>query len=127
LLKPKTFVISYILYPFDVLVSTDTQENIVRRLRRICDLDDEEIAALEMAPTCQGRCVMLKSGGVVIRLRYEPNTPVRTSNLVHEVFHAVHMLFDRIGIRLSDDSDEAFAYAIQYLTREILERFKQKK
>lgn len=47
--------------------------------------------------------------------------PVHHGWLAHEVFHAVTFLFHRIGMRLSRKSDEAYAYAIDDLTRRIYE------
>lgn len=39
--------------------------------------------------------------------------------LQHEIFHAVDNALRDKGFNLSDDSDEAFAYCIGHLTREI--------
>jgi len=39
--------------------------------------------------------------------------------VAHEVFHAVELLMDRIGCKLTDESSEAYAYLIGYLTKEI--------
>lgn len=122
LLKPKTFLIDYTLYPFHVLVSTDSYENVLKRLSTYdLELDDEDIEALKMDG--RARCVMIKDGGTVVRLSNEPDSPEHIGDLVHECFHAVFFLFNRIGISLSRDSDEAFAYAIEYLAREILKQF----
>lgn len=41
-------------------------------------------------------------------------------NLVHECFHAISYVLRSRGIKLTDDSDEAFAYALGFLVDEIL-------
>ncbi len=40
-------------------------------------------------------------------------------NIVHECFHAISYTLRSRGIKLTDDSDEAFAYAIGFLVDEI--------
>ena len=43
--------------------------------------------------------------------------------LSHEIFHAAHALMIGVGINLSDDSEEAYAYLIGYITKRVLEEF----
>lgn len=38
----------------------------------------------------------------------------------HECFHAVHWIMTERGIRLSDDSEEAYAYLLDYLINKII-------
>lgn len=38
--------------------------------------------------------------------------------IAHECFHGVTFMTDRVGITLSDSSDEVFAYAVQYLVNQ---------
>jgi len=39
--------------------------------------------------------------------------------IAHECFHIAHFMFDSIGIYLSDDSQETYAYYIEYLVETI--------
>lgn len=119
---PANFILSYELYPFDVMVSVgETTERIIKRINKTeYKLNEKEIAALEM--NGRGRTVLLEGGGTVLRLKSFNGDPASMGTLAHEVFHAVTCLFDKIGICISQDSDEAAAYAIEYLTREILQR-----
>ncbi|MFA6096718.1 MAG: hypothetical protein WC788_03780 [Candidatus Paceibacterota bacterium] len=112
--KKQHFVISWGIYPFDVMISIGTTtEEVIKAITKLgCELSDNEKKLLEV--TGRGRTVMLENGQTVIRLK-----SYSQSVLAHEIFHAVCFLFDRIGITFSSDSDEAFAYAIEYLTREI--------
>lgn len=43
--------------------------------------------------------------------------------LSHEIFHAVCAIMIGIGVPLSDDSEEAYAYLTGYITRKVLEAF----
>lgn len=45
-------------------------------------------------------------------------------DIVHECFHAISYTLRSRGIKLTDDSDEAFAYAIGFLTSEIFDNLK---
>ena len=124
--QSKTFVISYELYPFDVMVTTAELSQIVKQnAARGYQLSDEEKQLLEMEG--DGRTVMLDGRQTIIRLKREPVCPETIAFMVHEVFHAVEILFDRIGLSLCRQSAEAYAYAIQYLTQEILFQFKAKR
>ena len=61
---------------------------------------------------------MLLGGQTIIRIDCSKDIPT----LTHEVFHAVEFLFERVGIKHSNDSSEAFAYQIKYLMGSILEK-----
>lgn len=42
------------------------------------------------------------------------------SVLAHEIFHCVHAIMKRIGQRLTDDSEESYAYLTEYIFSEII-------
>ena len=48
-----------------------------------------------------------------------PNTIMEYGSLVHEIEHYVFYLFDRIGMEHTEASDEAYAYMLGYMFREI--------
>ena len=52
-----------------------------------------------------------------------PQTAAEFGTLSHEIFHAVQALMINIGASLSDDSEEAYAYLIGYITKRVLEEF----
>lgn len=121
-MKGKNFIVSYQVYPFDVLVSiSQSDDEVVRILKGLgVDVDLECIRLKGI-----GKCTMLESGKTIIRLKHYPNTPVGKSTLAHEVYHAVCFLMDHIGMRMSSDSEEAYAYLIGYLTEKIYEKLKR--
>jgi hypothetical protein len=82
--------------------------------------------AIDCCPewTSQGRTIMFLATNVtVIRLKHIPNCPVSIGYMSHEIFHATQFLFDKIGIGYWEDSYEAFAYYIAYITQNILSKF----
>jgi len=47
-------------------------------------------------------------------------------DLVHECFHAISYTLRNRGIKLTDDSDEAFAYSLGFLVDEIFKNWRNK-
>lgn len=121
--KKKIFIVNYEIYPFDCLVCIgSTTEEIVKYLKKLDrELSKEEIEAIELENIGRGRTIMLESGQTIIRLN-----SLDASTLAHEVFHAVYFLAERLNIKLSEDSDEAFAYLIEFLTKKIILNFYKK-
>jgi hypothetical protein len=116
------FIVKYGVYPFDVLVCLGAERRkVVQKLNRLgVTLNHEEDEALSMHGL--GRTVILEGGHSILWTR---DVPRRGSGiLAHEIFHAVSFLFSRIGMPLTEGSDEAYAYAIQFLTNEINKRIK---
>jgi len=59
-------------------------------------------------------------------LMWMPHTPKTAQDmgfLSHEIFHAACAIMGGIGSKLSDDSEEVFAYLITFLTQRIIEEF----
>ena len=107
-------IIPYQIYPFDVIVSYQTLEGIKKTLRGLLP-DDIHDELDELDHCTDARTIMFSGGQTVIWFNKDPSYGL----ISHEVFHAVTYLMDRIGVTLSPSSDEAYAYAVQYLTNEI--------
>lgn len=107
-------IIPWGVYPFDLLVSTESDEDLVKRITKTgYILDSAEVEDLRMCG--KGRTIMLKCGATIIRLSEPPRDAESIGTLSHEVFHVVFFLFRRVNIKLCKKSDEAFAYAIGYM------------
>jgi DNA primase len=59
----------------------------------------------------------LRSGCILIRFKDDIDNP---GIVAHEAFHAVVFLFKKIGIEYAYESEEAYAYTLEYLTNKIL-------
>lgn len=118
--KSLNVVIPLVVYPFDVMLSIGQTDQELRDVlsKFGCDWPD----LLVLPPTGLGRTVMTDSNHTIIRLNEWPVTCNQYGTLAHEIFHAVDFIFRRIGITLSEDSDEAYAYMIGYLTEEIYKK-----
>lgn len=52
-------------------------------------------------------------------LIFAPRIP-SSAEMVHEIFHATRHILDIVGVKLSDDTEEVFAYLMEYLSEQIL-------
>lgn len=52
-------------------------------------------------------------------LIYSPSVPSEAA-MVHEIFHSVRHILGIIGVELSDETEEVFAYLMEYLSDQIL-------
>ena len=70
------------------------------------------------------RAMYVCSGNIsIIILRDFEVSPDSIACLSHEIFHCVYGILTHVaGIYLTDQSEEAFAYEIQYLTGRVLEK-----
>lgn len=59
----------------------------------------------------------LKTGAILIRFKDDIDIP---GIVAHEAFHAIVYLFEKIGIDFAYESEEAYAYSLEYLTTQIL-------
>jgi len=59
----------------------------------------------------------LKTGAILIRFKDDIDNP---GIVAHEALHAIVFLFKKIGIEFCYESEEAYAYSLEYLTNQIL-------
>ena len=119
--KLKFFLIKGTVYPFDVLVTTANDEEVFNYIEnnKKYKLNDEEKSLLEIHGN--GKTTMLLGGQVIVRLKKaKTSIAIELDVLSHELNHAVFFVFDRVGIKHTMDSDEAFCYYQQYLLKEVL-------
>jgi hypothetical protein len=53
-----------------------------------------------------------------------PKTPAHFGFLAHEIFHTVDITLHYAGLKLTAESDEAWAYFVGWLTTRIYDLFK---
>ncbi len=113
------FIVKGEIYPFDILVSFgDDKRRVRKKLSKI--LPDKSVVKEFKIPTLSsGRTTMFSTGQTFLWLKEKPTSINGLAILNHEIFHCVCFILERIGITHSSDSDEAYAYFIQYLTEKI--------
>lgn len=71
---------------------------------------------------CGARCYYNYNKDIgVIRVVQKAEFPVFMGALAHEIAHYVFMMLSNKGLKHCDESEEAYTYLIEYLTRTILE------
>lgn len=107
-------------YPFDVLLSVgaSTAQTIAKCEEIGWKLTRREQRAL--AGDSVGGTFMLDAGNTVIMLKGWTGSPADVGTLCHEAFHAVWALMAHVGVRASDDSEEAMAYALDDIVTRLL-------
>jgi hypothetical protein len=121
------FKINCDIYPSDVLVFVDEKnKGIKKRLRKI-DYSNKEISrTLKKIKQSNGRCRMMSDGLVVMILKSDVNDFY--SKICHESLHATTFILDRIGVKFKlGVSDEAYAYLIGYISKEIFNKLETNK
>lgn len=116
------------VYPFDVVVaigvtSKETLNYVQKRLPY--DLTEEEKKHFQDFDG-MGKTLQLIKGQNILWLRDFKNDSSSIAILSHELFHVVYQTMWRVGIKLSDPSEEAFTYLIEYLTKNILKKLIKK-
>lgn len=121
------FIIPLVVYPFDVMISVGESDKQVRSaVRKRLHADDFTVFdgdphLFHMVNGCHARTVHNPFGGqTVIRFESEPDHGI----VAHEIFHAVNYVLTRVGITLSQDSDEAYAYLLHYVVSQYYEKVK---
>jgi len=116
--RNKIEIIYGTIYPFDVMVSTETNFNKLHKflIDKLPEESHDEIDSELMSS--DGRTIMFSTGQTIIQI----NT--LTPNIIaHEIFHAVFFFMMKINTPLNMDTNEAYAYLVGYLTGEIYKRF----
>lgn len=124
--KAQNFIIPLVIYPFDIMVSVgQTDDELLKSVKQF-GLNRNDISeVLNLHETVKGRTLMLlETNQTFMRLKGKPKTTIEFGSLQHEIFHAADFILRKIGISLSADSDEAYAYLIGYLTEKIYEKLK---
>ena len=116
------------VYPLSVLFSFgETDKELVKKLDRY-NVHHKETEWGYFNKLTAAQYVIFTSGQSLVRMKKVPKTPEEFGFLVHEIFHVVEGVFEMIGIKHElTKSGEAYAYYIQYLTKQALENIKRLK
>jgi hypothetical protein len=107
-------------YPFSVLLCVGaTAAQVVAKCREIgWGLTRRE--QRELGGPSTGRTLMLDSANLIIMLDRWEGRPEDFGTLAHEAFHAMWALMAHIGVKPTDDSEEAMAYALDDILASLL-------
>lgn len=113
-------IISIDIYDRDVMVHFGEKKHLKARLSKIfgCEKSSEIVSMIGGEE--KGKSFLLPGGQMIL---YMPNLPKDIkglSVLAHEIFHIANYTLEKAGINLTSDSDEAYSYLIEFLTKKIL-------
>lgn len=118
----KNFKIEPTIYPYPIYVSYNDQKGLLKLITSEYDnIEQSSIDSIinSLKGSYLAKTLELGNGTIVLFFKTRD-----IATIVHEVFHAVYAIFENVHIPLSNDSEEAWAYYIGYLTQEILTKFK---
>jgi hypothetical protein len=104
------------VYGHDIVVSIgQTDEDLYEEIKEnLSKKDFDKHVANQKAIATTHK---LRSGCILIRFKDDIDNP---GIVAHEAFHAIVYLFKKIGIDFVYESEEAYTYALEYLTNQIL-------
>lgn len=107
--------------PYDIMIASNVSiDKLITRLGKYnLILPDESIESIKNGAIAH--TIQLTNKGVVI---YLPSL-VSMGVIAHEVFHAVWMILRTMGVEPSEESNEIYAYLIEFYTNEIIKIIKQ--
>lgn len=109
-------------YPFDVLVFYWTP---IEELKQwIQEEIPEQVVANPGAYKFdwEGRTIITDWGWIILWVKNKATDPITYGYLVHEIFHCVEFLYNRVWLEYSIETGEWWAYMIQYILTKILDK-----
>lgn len=108
------------IYPFDIMISFEEDNSILYKRLKELKIPKKEYTLCGLGSTADGKYMMFSNSTSIIRLPWIPKTPYQLGVLVHEITHATFAILSKVGMALSDYSEEAYTYLLQYITNKIL-------
>lgn len=125
-IENKHFVVNCDTYPFDIFCffgpSTEKFNKTLGKYLKAGIIDKDEhdhIINYDLTNTTEGSFVMSPTSFCVLYCKNLPDSIENLAILNHEIYHIVTEILTKVGIVLTRESTEAFAYLTQYLSEEI--------
>ena len=118
--KKYNFLIPLTVYPFQIMVTINQSNKELQKSLKGLDITDSDVKEAFSEPLTVGTCVMFPHNRIMLRLNeFDVTCNQCKGHLVHEAFHATHFAMNAVGMQLSFENDEAFAYLLGYLVEKI--------
>ncbi len=109
------------VYLVDIYVCFGERKRLHKALKSVAAHDEVE---WEKGIEGNSGCFRMYGGGqAVIWVEELPTTPKVISYLAHEIFHCATQILSRAGLSHGEESEEAYAYLIGWLTLKIWTKF----
>ena len=118
-MKSKQFIVDCQVYPFQVLCYFENDsKNLFKYLSK--HESKKEFKKIRKYKVSQGLAFITESNHTVLWIKKLPESYFDFGVLSHEIYHCVCFILDKAGIEHKDNTEESYAYLIQYLTIEIM-------
>ena len=117
-------IINIDIFNTDLLACFDSFRELKLTIYNVMDKGKAEQAIKDFGEpddTTLARTSITEQGSVILWMPSLPKTTKDCGTLAHEIFHAARFILNKIGINLSDDTEEVYAYLIGYITLQIEE------
>jgi hypothetical protein len=115
----KTFIVDCAVYPFHILCYFGEDRTLLyKKLSKFTT--KEQLDEIKGFGYKKGKAFMLPGGQTVLWMSCVPESCFDYGILAHEVFHCVVFIMEKVDIKFGHDGEEAFAYLIGYVTKEIM-------
>ena len=123
--KPKFCILHCHVYPYDILATVGaTIDEIKREADRIfgkVEFDDASEGVMDIENR-QGKFIHCgKPRVTILWLKRLVPEPASIATATHEIFHATAWVMERVGVVYDEKSDEAFAYLMEHLMKQLLQ------
>ena len=124
-IEPYGFTLKFGHYPHELYISFGESFDEVNNIIHKTDPDfdaNKELNDVTIQGKINGRMLKFSSGKTMIYLTHVPSTdnPRDMGILIHELQHALSYHFRDLKTPLSDDTEEVYAYMMQFLLVEII-------
>lgn len=113
-------IISIDIYDRDVMVHFGEKKYLKAKLSKIFGSEQASEIVSTISGKEKGKSLLLPGGQMILYMPDFPKDIKGISILVHEIFHITNFTLEEAGINLTSDSDEAYSYLIEFLTKKIL-------
>lgn len=79
-------------------------------------IEEECLFLFKEAFNHPGYTVLTPNGSVVVFIEDDTNIPM----FIHELFHTIEFILQRVDIQLTKDTSEVYAYLLQYMVEQIM-------
>jgi hypothetical protein len=115
------FIFSLEVYPFDVMVSVGQTDDDLKEILKGVGVDPNLDDNWRYEQTGVWRAISFPGNQTLLRLPNKPESVDEHGTLAHEIFHVCDFILHKVGVTLTRESDEAYAYLIGFVTKKIYE------
>lgn len=125
MIQSQSFQIEIGTYRRWILVCVNETNDEVERLLTESGFTESEIkkaASAEPDSVSAAMTYVFGNRNCLVRFKVEEPTPDFHDCVAHEAFHCAAGILDYVGVKLGSKSEEAYAYLLGYIVKEIYEK-----